>query len=152
MLTESPFLGYLHFAGLVASIYPSARQQHHQPVQQAHHQWVSEFWGSLLACDKTLQIKKNTLRRAISAFKVLSEDFFCFTSRYPIKPTQKIKIIIRTNCLICCEDGLILDPKSTYVLCSLKMIRSSIQLRACHNISVQQSLRYSDLILVFSEV
>ena len=113
MLTESPFLGYLHFAGLVASIYPSARQQHHQPVQQAHHQWVSEFWGSLLACDKTLQIKKNTLRRAICAFKVLSEEFFASHLNILLNLHKHFEII-RTNCLICCDDGLILDPKSTF--------------------------------------
>ena len=108
------------------------------------------FWGSLLASDKTLQIKKNTLKRAICAFKVLSEEFFASHLDILLSLHKNFELI-RTNCLICCDDGLILDPKSTYVLCSLKMIRSSIQLRACHNISVQQSLRYSDLILVFSK-
>ena len=71
------------------------------------------FWGSLLASDKTLQIKKNTLKRAICAFKVLSEEFFASHLEILLNLHKHFEII-QTNCFICCDDGLILDPRSTF--------------------------------------
>ena len=62
---------------------------------------------------KTLHIKKSTLRRAICAFTVLSEEFFASHLDILLNLHKHFEII-RTNCFICCDDGLILDPRSTF--------------------------------------